>query len=64
MKEKLISVREFARRAGISYNLARAAVANRQIPSIEIGRVRRIHEGALDAFLYGSPRKETTAKIA
>lgn len=47
---KLITVREFARRTGISYNLARTAVANGQVPSVEIGRMRRLHEGAVEEF--------------
>jgi excisionase family DNA binding protein len=52
---KLISVREFARAKGISYSLARAAVRNNQIPSVRIGRVRRIDEAVVGEFLRRQP---------
>ncbi len=51
---QLLSVREFCRRAGISYGLGLRAVRHGWVPSIQLGARRFVSAAVLDRLLHGA----------
>ena len=57
--DKLLSVRECAERTGTSVEFWRKLIYRRQIPIVKVGRLTRIRESDLEAWLQtGAPISE------
>jgi excisionase family DNA binding protein len=63
MKETWITVSAFARATGVSYWLATQMVDSGEIPSVVIGKRRRVHSGWVKKWL-AETRKATPSRTA
>ena len=57
---KLLSVPEVADRLNVKQSWVRDAIFEKRLPYIKVGRLVRVEEGAIDAFLEAN-RQETVA---
>jgi excisionase family DNA binding protein len=60
---EFLSARDVARKLGISYKLARAAINDGQIPSTVIGKYRRVTRTALAEWLVKAQPVATSAPV-
>ena len=51
MKQSWITVAAFARATGVSYWIASQMVSSGEIPSIAVGKCRRVHSGWIKKWL-------------
>ena len=65
MQTKLLTIPDFARTCGITYSLAAQMVESGQIPTITVGKRRRIDQRFVDQWLSrGGVHYETLANCS
>lgn len=59
--ERLLRVPDICERLALSRSIVYEKIASGEIPSVAIGRTRRVQEADLDAWIQAKAREQATA---